>query len=1044
MNVRALRWLPSLTLILQAAFSAEGTVSFNEQIRPILSDNCFSCHGTDATHRKKRRLDTPEGAYAARNEIRAIVPGDPDDSDLWLRITSTDEDEMMPPKDSNKPPLTKAQRDLIKRWIEEGAVYQKHWAFEPIARPANPPPPATATRGAGPETIDAFVLAKLAPRQLALSPEAPREILFRRLTLDLTGLPPTPAELDAFLADTAPDAYEKAVDRLLASPRYGEHFARYWLDAVRYADTHGLHFDNIRSIWPYRDWVVAAFNRNLPFNQFTIEQLAGDLLPNPTESQLIATGYLRSNLTTHEGGSITEELIARNTADRVNTTAAAWLGLTASCASCHDHKFDPLTQKEYYQLGAFFRGLEDRGWDGNVALPGPRILLGSPAQLAQLDRVAAELAAREEALADLTTKAAARVPMPKSSEPAMYEVVWADDGDAPTPEDFQTSPLERGWREGEAVPLVSGHRALRIEGPIQRDVFFGSGDVALKMHQALRAFVHVHLDPAKRPKALSIEFLLTERWSPRRTVTKKSRRLVWGDAAAVGPAGDDTVAVGSLPLAGNYFRLEADGALAGLKLDDAYTGIRISLSDGAAWCDNIGTVVESVAEKDPLLSQVAWRTSVRQDSGFDHVALPLEILDLLQAEKSTLSPAEQKRIQSWYRNYVFGPLRGALENKLHAARALIAEQVWIEKQLAGSLVARERAQPRESHVLLRGQYDQLGEPVQPDTPAFLPPLQRSASRATRLDLARWLVSAENPLVPRVVVNRFWQQLFGAGIVRTPEDFGTQGEPPGHRELLDWLARDFMDQGWNVKRLVRLLVTSRAYCQDSRCSPMLYEIDPANRLLGRASRFRLDAEIIRDQALVFGGLLVEQIGGAPVKPYQPDNVWEPVAFTGSNTRHYQRDTGAALYRRSLYTLWKRTAPPASLATFDAPSREAFCVVRQRSNTPLQALALMNDVQQFEAARTFAASVLARNEPEPARLAFAFRCVTARVPSPRERTLLADALNTQRARLAAHPAAAEKVLTNGDSPPPPHLPPGELAAWTLLVTLLFNLDEAINRN
>ncbi len=1011
--------------------------TFNAHIRPVLSDNCFSCHGTDAAHRKgKLRLDTPEGAYAERDGFRAFVPGSPEESEAWLRIVSTFEDERMPPIDTHKPALTEDQRTVIRRWIEQGARYEPHWAYAPITRPALPAPLA----GAGDHPVDRFVGARLAAEGWTLAPEASPEVLFRRLSLDLVGLPPTVEALDAFLADRNPGAYERAVDRLLASPHYGEHAARLWLDAVRYGDTHGMHLDNERTIWPYRDWVVKALNDNLPFDQFTIQQLAGDLLPAPTVSQLVATGYLRSNLSTSEGGTLEAEAEARNTSDRTDTTTAVWMGLTGNCASCHDHKFDPLTQKEYYAFGAFFKGLADRTWDGNVRLPGPRVLLGDEQQVARIEQIARELVPLEAALAQ---RADALLPaLPKVSRtPVTYEVIWAEDGDVPTVARLDQPAGPGEWRSGPEVPRVGGDKALFLAGPVTRSILFAAGDVTLVARTGLVAFAHVRPDPVSPPKAIALQL-----HDERGAVT---RQRVWGDPKALGLSPDaDVVVAGPMPLPGAYLRLDLDARALGLDEGARYTSLSVVQSDGQAWWDRFGTVNTSAsAAEDPLLSLDGWINPLRKGSADRELeALPvtLDIKYLISLFILQQNDDEKQRRADYYRRYIYGPLRGAVEAEAHAARRLQAEQVRYEQTLPGSPIARERPEPLPAHVLIRGQYDQLGEKVEPTTPAFLPPLTASAPRASRLDLARWLVDPAHPLTARVAVNRLWQQVFGTGLVRTPGDFGSQGEPPTHPELLDWLASEFIATGWDQKAMIRLLVTSQTYRQASHLAPDRLERDPANRLLARSSRTRLDAEVLRDQALAVSGLLVPKLGGPPVRPYQPDGIWEPVAYPDSNTRFYAQDTGEALYRRTLYTFIKRNAPAPALTTFDAPSREAFCVGRATTNTPLQALALMNDVQHVEAARAFAARLLAQPGGDAERLAHGFRTVTGREPDADERALLAEALQGQRARYAGDEAAARAVLSNGALPADDTHEPKEHAAWTLVANLLLNLDEALVRN
>jgi len=1026
-----------LALIGTVPALADERVTFNEHIRPILADNCFACHGVDASHRKaKLRLDIAAGATAERDGTRAITPGDLAQSELWQRIISPHEDEVMPPPESHKTPLKPAQRELIKKWIEQGAAYQKHWAYEPVTRLALP----KAAGGAAAHPVDRFIGAKLATRKLALAQEASPEILFRRATLDLTGLPPTPEEVDAFLADKKPGAYERAVDRLLASPRYGEHFGRYWLDAVRYADTHGLHLDNVRQIWPYRDWVVGAFNRNLRYDQFTIEQLAGDLLPNPTIDQIVATGYNRNHLSTSEGGAIEAEAEMRNTADRTDTAAAVWMGMTANCASCHDHKFDPLTQKEYYSLGAIFKGLADRPWDGNVRLSGPvAVIADTPAKQKRIDEITAAIKPLEAAVtARADAVIAAGKPLPKyDKNPITYEVVWAEDSDQPTPENVMAPPAAGVWRGGEGVPVAGGSRALRMEGKAERAIAFSAGDVNLVARGDVKAFVHVQPDAANPPRAISVEFI----------GEGATKRVIWGDPSAFGPEVAQTaIQAGPLPAAGSYARLQVNACECGIAIGKNYTGVRLAQSDGAVWWDRIGAVITSPsAIDDPLLSKDAWARTLRTGArAFEAVPIRHDVNFLIGLSGTQQNEEEKQRIATWHRDYIYAPLRAKLEPEAHAARRLLAEQIHFETTYPVTLVSGERDEPLPAHIMIRGQYDKPGERVEAGTPAFLPPIAKSGPRVMRLDFARWLVDPKHPLTARVTVNRFWLQLFGAGIVRTPVDFGAQGEPPTHPELLDWLASEFVHSGWDVKKFVRLLVTSRTYRQDSRATPALLDLDPANKLLARGPRLRLDAEVLRDQALALGGLLRPEMGGAPVRPYQPVNIWEPVAFGGSNTKTYVQDHGHALYRRSLYTFWKRTAPAPSMSTFDAPSRENFCVARGRSNTPLQALALMNDVQHFEAARGLAERLLTRTSTEPERLAYAFRCVTARSPTKQETTLLTESLAAHRARFEKNTEEASRVIANGESKASALLPVSEFAAWTMVANLLMNLDETITRN
>ena len=855
-----------------AAGAASPPVLFNRDIRPILSETCFPCHGFDAGKRKADlRLDTPEGATAIHKGGRAVKGGDLNGSEMWRRISSTDPKSVMPPPEAKRR-LKPAEMGLIRQWIELGAVYQKHWAFEPPERPALP---AVKRQGWARNEVDYFILAALESKGLEPAPEAPARALVRRVTLDLTGLPPTPGEVEAYLADRGPKAYERLVDRLLESPRYGEQMARYWLDVARYADTHGMHINNERGIWAYRDWVVGAFNRNLPFDQFTTWQLAGDLLPNPSREQLVASGFNRCNLSTSEGGAIDEEFRVRYAVDRVTTTSTTWLGLTMGCAACHDHKFDPISQKEFYQMCAIFNNISENAMDGNALLPPPSLALPSPEQ----EKRSKELAAR-------------------------------------------ASELQK------------------------------------ELDQTVAALAYT--DPA-------------------------------------------------------------------------------SLTSGPP---KAGSVSTKDPTHDPSLSLAVWEKQQRESGGPSKG--PKEIRQLLKKAPAKLEPAERRKLRDYYLASVYadpqspvGPLRAQLKSIQEKREAL-------EKEIPATLISRELDKPRHMWVRIRGQYDKHGVPVGPGVPAVLPPLP--ASEATnRLTLARWLIDPKNPLPARVTVNRFWQQFFGVGIVKTSEDFGTRGEWPSHPELLDWLASEFVRSGWDVKQTVRRLVTSAAYRQDSRVSPELLAMDPENRLLARGPRYRLDAEELRDYALSVSGLLNLKMGGRGVHPYQPPGIWEAVGYTTSDTAKYTQDHGEALYRRSLYTFWKRTAPPPSMTTLDAPTREQCWARRERTDTPLQALLMMNDPQYFEAARQLGYRMWHEGGANDAsRLAYGFELATARPPAPRESAVLMEALAAQRAHYCADADAARKLIAVGEWPVPTDLPPAELAAYSVVGNLLLNLDEVVTKN
>jgi len=1022
------------------AAGADGTaVQFNRDIRPILSDNCFACHGFDGKTREAGlRLDVPDGEGGAltpnQDGIVAVHPGDPDASELWQRINATSEDDVMPPPKSHKT-LTAGQKDVIRRWIEQGASYQRHWAFE---TPAAPIVPATAFASRVVNPVDAFVFSRLEQEGLQPSPEADRETLIRRVTLALTGLPPTVPEVDAFLADTEPGAYERLVDRLLGSAHYGEQMARHWLDVARYGDTHGLHLDNERSMWPYRDWVVGAFNRNLPFDQFTIDQLAGDLLPEPTQEQLVATGFSRCNVTTGEGGSIDAELIFRYAVDRTSTAVQAWMGLTAGCAVCHDHKFDPLSHKEFYSLYSFFYSAADPAMDGNTLLTAPAIQLKTPQDEAKLAEFAPQIEAREKQrrevmLAVRYLDPSEQVPPPP---PEVVETVWIDDA-APGGTTLAASPGHpTEWVTADTGRVFSGQRALRRKDPgLAQDVFESAATPALVAPPGGRLFAHVYLETDDLPRAIMLQYHQGG-WN---------HRAVWGDSEAIAWGAANTterVAMGPLPKAGGWVRLEFPAEQIGLKAGEQITGMAFTQFGGTVTWDHSGVVSRIDRAAEPAHSLAAWIRS--HEMAEPPAELPAEIRAALKLPAGERPPDDLKRLREHYLLHVCAESKAAGEPLAGEIAALKKQRDDLQASFPGTFVMKDLDPPRQAHVMERGAYDRPGEPVGRGVPAVLPPLTTEPGKLpNRLDLARWLVSPEHPLTARVTVNRFWQQFFGIGLVKTSGDFGSQGDAPTHPELLDWLAVTFRDDQWDVKALVRLFVTSAAWRQSSVIADP--SLDLQNRLLARAPRLRLEAEEIRDQALAASGLINLAIGGKGVRPYQPPNIWEPVGFTGSNTANYIQDQGAALYRRSLYTFIKRTAPPPFMTNFDAPSREQICAVRERSNTPLQALQLMNDVQHFEAARALAERMLTEGGPTPAdRIAWGFRTVASRRPLPAETAIIEHNLAQQLAAFREAPESAAKVIATGDSSPRPGLDPVELAAWTMVGNLLLNLDETITRN
>ena len=1018
-----------LALWLSAAAPASAAprkIDFNRDIRPILSDNCYACHGPDEKARKaKLRLDVAESALAKH----AVVPRDLKKSELWSRVTTKDKDDVMPPPESHKKPLKPEQLAVLKQWIEEGANYQGHWSF---IGPVKAKAPSIGN------PIDSFIAAKLAEKKLTPNPEASREVLIRRVTFDLTGLPPTVTEVDAFLADTSPSAYEKVVDRLLKSPHYGEHMGRHWLDAARYGDTHGMHLDNERSMWPYRDWVVRAFNRNLPFDQFTIEQLAGDLLPSPTQDQLIATGFNRCNVTTGEGGSINEEWIFRYAVDRTETAASVWMGLTAGCAVCHDHKYDPITAKDFYSLYAFFHSNADPAMDGNQLLTAPVLKLTTPEQQKKLDDFNAQVAAvdkkvkAELAKVDYTDPATLNPPPPLKK----FDTTWVDD-EFPAGAKVEASGAvtTAQWVTEKDGKVLSGKRALKRSDKGLAQDFFSDLKTPFTIPPNGKVFLNVFLDPQDPPKSVMLQFNTGE-WS---------HRAVWGDINAIDFGKKDTnerKRIGDLPKLGEWVKLEFTPAQLGFKAGDKIKGLAFTLFGGTLTWDQVGVTGESNPSKDPTESLAVW---LKDNQGKALTNVPDEVKRLFRSVKpEDRKPEENQRLRDYYFEFVCNTTRPQFE-KVHAEKDPIAKaRDDFDKAIPSTFIWKDLEKPRDSFVMVRGQYNKPGQQVWPNVPAVLPPLPKSDT-TNRLAFAKWLVSPQHPLTARVAVNRFWQQLFGTGLVKSSSDFGAQGEAPSHPELLDWLAVTFREQGWDMKQFAKLLVTSATYRQDSKATPQKIAADPENRFYARGPRFRLDAEQVRDNALAVSGLLVPTLGGKGVRTYQPDNIWEPVAYSGSNTKTYKRDEGDALWRRSLYTFIKRTAPAPSMTTFDAPSREQSCARRERSNTPLQALVLMNDIQHFEAARAFAQRILKEGGSHAEeRLAYGFRLATARPPTKAETAVLSDTLFTQWAKYQGRTDAAKKAITFGESKPDASLDPSELAAYTMVANLILNLDEVVTKN
>ena len=1038
MNQVLPRWIVRFCLTAFAAIfsgsslaAADGMVDFNRDIRPILSNTCYKCHGPDEAERQADlRLDTQEGALAALpSGTHAVVPGKSAESGLYTRIAATNPDELMPPPSSGKT-LTPVQIDLLKRWIDEGAAWQGHWSF---TAPARIEPAPVQHEAAVLNPIDRFVLARLEKEGLEPSPAADKVTLIRRVTLDLTGLPPTPAEVDAFVADASPDAYEKLVDRLLASPRYGEHLGRYWLDAARYGDTHGLHLDNERSLWPYRDWVINAFNNNMPFDQFTVEQLAGDLLPNATLDQRIATGFNRCNVTTGEGGSIDAEVLVRYAVDRVETTSTVWMGLTTGCAVCHDHKFDPITQREFYQLYAFFNGVADQAMDGNALAPPPILKIPTSQQSEQQKLLGEQLAQAQQQVAAELAKVVyvepATAVAAATGEPQEY--VWVEDA---VPSGAVPASDGEGWQFVSAPdhPVFSGVSSSTRKAPGLSQHFFTGAQPGLRIGEGDKLFAYVYLDPSDPPKQVMLQFN-DGTWEHRATWGEDL--IPWGAVGSV-----SRLPRGPLPALGTWVRLEVEAAKLGLNPGAVVNGCAFTQFGGRVYWDKAGVVTRTPQGSQTFDSQIAWEAYEKSQS---KSTLPQPVQDTLKVEAATRTEEQKKLIRDHFVQFVYAPTRPVFEPLQKQVTDLTKQLADLDASIPMSMVMADMPQPRETFVLVRGAYDKHADKVTAGVPAIFPPLPRDAP-VNRLGLAKWLVDPSHPLTARVIVNRYWQHYFGTGIVKTTEDFGAQGEWPTHPELLDWLATEFVRSGWDVKRMQRLLVTSAAYRQSSRATPELLERDSANELLARGPRFRLDAEVIRDSALSAAGLLVEKVGGRSVKPYQPEGLWEAVGFQGSNTSTYTRDDGNALYRRGLYTFWKRTSPPPSLTTFDAPSRENCTVRRARTNTPLQALVLMNDTQYVEAARQLAQRMMTEaGATAEERIAYGFRICTARFPTPEESSVLVATFGAHLADYQADKESAGKLLAIGESKRNEALEVSEHAAWTMVANLLLNLDETVTK-
>jgi len=1009
---------------------AKHGVDFDRQIRPILSDNCFTCHGPDDQARKADlRLDLKGGLLGSEEVYGVVEPGSRKDSELFRRITTPNPAERMPPPSFGKS-LSEHEIELIGRWIDEGANWEEHWSFVVPQRPALP---SVRNDAWCRNPIDRFILARLEAEGLAPSPEADKVTLIRRVTLDLTGLPPTPAEVDAFLADNDSGAYERVLDRLFASPRYGEHMARYWLDVARYGDTHGLHLDNYRSMWPYRDWVIQAFQQNKPYDQFIIEQVAGDLLPEATLEQRVASGFNRCNVTTSEGGSIDAEVLVRYAVDRTNAIGTAFLGLTLGCAQCHDHKYDPISQRDYYRMYAFFYSMADPAMDGNIALTPPVVRLPSPEQAAEQSRLQSEMESIKNSVEEILASVQYEDPEAATENLKLEprEFVWIDD-EVPPGAQLQAEGPAWDFVTGPEHPVHSGQKAVRRSAEGRSQHFFTGAQLPLKPGAGDLLFAYVYLDPANPPRQLMLQ------WND----GSWEHRAYWGENL-IEWGTDNTPSrqrIGDLPPLGQWIRLEVPIGKVGLKPGGAINGWAFTQFGGTVYWDSAGVVTKVPQPDEPIYSLRRWELIQKQ---VNYEGLPDSIKTILGKPADQRSEDEKKQLREYFLMHVYPETREKCSPLLTRRSEIEKRLAELDQQIPGTLVSADLPQPREAFVLERGDYEKPREKVEPNVPAAFAPLQAEAPR-NRLGLAQWLVDRGNPLTARVAVNRIWQQIFGVGLVKTAEDFGSQGERPTHPELLDWLAVEFIESGWDVQHLLRLILTSATYRQSAKVTPELLARDPENRLLGRGPRFRLDAEAIRDTALFVSGLLVEQVGGPSVKPYQPSGLWEAVGYTTSNTARFVQDHGEKLYRRSLYTFWKRTSPPPNLTTFDAPAREDCTVRRARTNTPLQALVLMNDVQFVEAARKMAERLMKEGgETTADRVLYGFRLVAARAPKEDELAVLIRQYDRHYERFSQAPQAALQLLAVGESPRDESLDPAQVAAWTLVCNVLLNLDESITK-
>ncbi|MBS1788977.1 MAG: PSD1 domain-containing protein [Acidobacteria bacterium] len=1087
--VAVIAGLAAAALLSNRQISAQGNViRFNRDIRPIFADTCYRCHGPDKNARKAGlRLDIRQEAIKkTRSGVTPIVPGKPDESEIIRRIFSTDKSELMPPEEIHKE-LTAAQKELIRRWVAEGAKYEGHWAYQPIARSAVPEirNPQSAIRN----PIDAFIQARLAKEGLSPAPEADRRTLIRRVSLDLTGIPPTSAEIAAFIADKSPDAYEKLVDRLLGSPRYAEKQTMHWLDAVRYADTSGFHGDNAYPTWPYRDYVLRSFLENKPFDQFTREQIAGDLLPNATTEQKVASAYNRLNRVSAEGGLQPKEYLAKYAADRVRTTSIVWLGATMGCAECHDHKFDPYLSKDFYSMKAFFADIKETGLvpDRGRNAWGSKLELPTEAQKRQFDKLTQDLDWAQTELDEQAEKLNARRAAWEQQTLQEFEagkLAWQ----------FQT-PISASSTGGTTLTIYNDQPLVVTQyrgGNIVSEEIKGDGLVVASGENSDNATYTVSFKPgAGEWTALGIEVVQDESLPANRVARGADRFVLTEVDTSVGRTPLSFV-LATTDRAGEWPENHPMNAIDG----NAKTGWGMSFADGRGafialrLAQKLKTDAESVVTvrlhhdselRRATIGRFRLALSSAEYSWPDHQAkssrpmngLPFEIAAALKESPDKRTDAQNKQLQSF-----FQWTASELQPLTIRVAKLEAERDLLDSQIPRVMIT-ETMTPAETRILPRGNFlDESGQVVNPAIPmmfnaAAAAKPEANERRLTRLDLANWIVSKENPLTARVFVNRLWREFFGVGISKTLDDLGSQGEWPTHPELLDWLASEFLhpsdcglriaDCGktqphdWDVKHIIRLIVTSHTYRQSSnpQTAPIEskqenpqsiihnpHSADPDNRLLAHQNRFRMDAEIVRDIALSVSGLLVEKFGGPSIKPVQPERYLATLNFP---VRDYSEERGENLYRRGVYVHWQRTFLHPSLSTFDAPSREECTVNRTNSNTPLQALVLLNDPIFVEAARVFAQNALQHGGLTPtSQIAWAFERATGRKPTSEEMRVLSELHQKSLAGFLRDPKSARELASVGDAPTPKGLASAKLAAMITVTRAILNLHETITRN